>query len=67
MSNGGHDDVIIIKKASAALIALAAIVGGVAGYLICHFVSKEEAADYGIDAQGQAAVYQPYEAPDSMA
>lgn len=44
------------------------VVGAVIGFLICHCMSKDEAAKQGITDpdRDQAAIYQPYEVPDPL-
>lgn len=59
--NGGHDDDVIIIKTSTAneAIVLTAKVGGVDGYLLCDFIPKDEAAERGINTEGQVAILEP--------
>lgn len=41
----GTDPILVPPGMMAGIIALAAIVGGVAGYLICHFSESGETAE----------------------
>lgn len=62
MSN--HDDeteVPEVKPNMAGPIIIAAIVGGVVGYLICHFMAADDDAEI-VEELGQTGIYQSYEA-----
>lgn len=50
-----------VKPNMAGPIIIAAVVGGVIGYLICHFTAGNDEAEI-IKETGQTAIYQSYEA-----
>lgn len=59
-------DVVIIKPTSlTGVVLLAAVVGGVIGFLVCEFVAGDEAdVERAVESTEQAAIHQSYMGPD---